>query len=82
MARGAKAFDQSHYIGNRLRAQFLHYPTALHFDGFFGSAELSADLLIEHSLRYPNTHLLLSLGQGLENCPVPVQSIPVRTCLA
>jgi hypothetical protein len=76
---GTQAFDQADNVCNRLRAQLLHDPTALHLNGFFRGTEFTANLLIEHSLRYPHTYLSLSQRQGFEDGAIPAARIELDT---
>jgi hypothetical protein len=81
MTAGAQAFDQADDVCNRLRAQLLHDPTALHLNCLLCSTKLTTDLLVEHSLRYPYAHLSLSPCQGFENGTVSTELIATKTGL-
>ena len=82
MTAGAQTFDQADDICNRLRAQFLHDPTALHLNRFLGGTEFTPDLLVEHSLRHPHADLSLSQRQSFEDGTIrPSASRRIQACL-
>ena len=81
MAAGAQAFDQADNIGDRLCAKFLHDPTALHLNRLLRGTEFTADLLVEHSLRYPYAHLSFSQRQGFEDGAIAAERIETITGL-
>ena len=82
MTAVAQAFNQTHYVCNRLRAQFLHDPTALHLNRLLCGTKFTTDLLVKHSLRHPHAHLSLSVRQGFENGTVSTERIAMNTGLS